>query len=307
MRYEERNGLRILIADFGCLIHNIKTDMYAEKFYLGIHATLDNFEEVEDENIDKKLIIKMKELDKKSKTQDEKLKNKFDELDKKEVEREKKEKERDKKEEEREKKEKERNEKAKEKLKELDDKGKAHDEKINKLDNGEREIDKELKARIDSFEKKEKLLNKIGKIVASQVTDDDVAVSIKEFYDEWEKDIEYKLNQYVLYSNVLYKVLSDHTSQADWKPIDTPSLYAKLLTDPTGEEILDWVRPDSTNAYMKGDKVNYNGKTYTSLIDHNVWSPDEYPTGWGEINGGMDVDGGKGGAVTNKPKPKPKK
>lgn len=268
MRYEERNGLRILIADFGCLIHNIKTDMYAEKFYLGIHATLDNFEEVEDENVDKKLIIKMKELDKKSKTQDEKIKNKFDELEGKEKER---------------------------------------DEKINKLNKGERDIDKELKMRMDDFDRKERLLNKIGKIVANQVTDDKVAVSIKEFYDEWKKDIEYKLNQYVLYSNVLYKVLSDHTSQADWKPSDTPSLYAKLLTDPTGEEILDWARPDSTNAYMKGDRVNYNGKTYTSLIDNNVWSPDEYPAGWGEINGGMDVDGGKGGTATNKDKPNKKK
>lgn len=34
------------------------------------------------------------------------------------------------------------------------------------------------------------------------------------------------------------------------------------------------------NAYMSGDIVNYNGKTYKSLIDNNVWSPDTYPNGW---------------------------
>ena len=31
---------------------------------------------------------------------------------------------------------------------------------------------------------------------------------------------------------------------------------------------------------MKGATVVYNGKTYKSLIDNNVWSPDTYPNGW---------------------------
>lgn len=34
------------------------------------------------------------------------------------------------------------------------------------------------------------------------------------------------------------------------------------------------------DAYMKGATVVYNGKTYKSLIDNNVWSPDTYPNGW---------------------------
>ncbi len=34
------------------------------------------------------------------------------------------------------------------------------------------------------------------------------------------------------------------------------------------------------NAYMKGATVVYNGNTYKSLIDNNVWSPDTYPNGW---------------------------
>jgi hypothetical protein len=29
---------------------------------------------------------------------------------------------------------------------------------------------------------------------------------------------------------------------------------------------------------MKGDKVTYGGKTYTSIIDNNIWAPDVY--GW---------------------------
>jgi hypothetical protein len=34
------------------------------------------------------------------------------------------------------------------------------------------------------------------------------------------------------------------------------------------------------DAYMKGASVVYNGKTYKSIIDNNVWSPDTYPNGW---------------------------
>lgn len=34
---------------------------------------------------------------------------------------------------------------------------------------------------------------------------------------------------------------------------------------------------------MKGDKVHYpdaDSFVYTSTMDGNVWSPDEYPAGW---------------------------
>jgi hypothetical protein len=53
-----------------------------------------------------------------------------------------------------------------------------------------------------------------------------------------------------------------------------------VLIDPTGETIPDWVQPDSTNAYMIGDKVKYEGVIYVSLIDNNIWSPVAYPAGW---------------------------
>ena len=71
---------------------------------------------------------------------------------------------------------------------------------------------------------------------------------------------------------ILYTVLQAHTSQPGWKPADAPSLFAKvLIPDPT--MIPEWEQPDSTNPYMKGDKVTHNGKTWVSLIDNNVWEP----------------------------------
>ena len=82
---------------------------------------------------------------------------------------------------------------------------------------------------------------------------------------------------------MLYKVLQAHTVQESWTPTDAHSLFAKVLTDPTGETILDWEQPDSTNPYMIGDKVMFEGKVYQSVIDNNVWSPASYPQGWKEV------------------------
>ena len=71
MKLVERNGLRILISDFGYLIHNKENDIYAEKFYLGINSNINNFEEVAGSNIDEKLITKIAEIDKENLIQNE--------------------------------------------------------------------------------------------------------------------------------------------------------------------------------------------------------------------------------------------
>ena len=55
-------------------------------------------------------------------------------------------------------------------------------------------------------------------------------------------------------------------------PDTASSLYAKVLTDPTGK-VLPWEQPNSTNPYKKGDRVTHKGKTWESLVDSNVWEP----------------------------------
>ena len=130
------------------------------------------------------------------------------------------------------------------------------------------------------LEEKEQSLTKVAKIVANQVTDDIVALEIQEFYDEWQTGITYAVGQYVRYEEVLYKVLTAHTSQEGWSPNQAPSLFAKVLIDPAGA-VLNWEQPDSTNPYMTGDKVSHNGKTWVSNVDNNVWEPGVY--GWEPI------------------------
>ena len=117
--------------------------------------------------------------------------------------------------------------------------------------------------------------------LADNLTDEQ-AVQVPLIFEAWQVGVDYKVGKKLVYEEVLYKVLQDHTSQETWTPKDSPSLFARVLVD-DGGAVLDWVQPDSTNPYMKGDRVKYDGKIYESLIDNNIWSPTDYPAGWVEI------------------------
>ena len=117
---------------------------------------------------------------------------------------------------------------------------------------------------------------------AALFLDDEDAIEAKELYPFWSGDgVSYQKDDKVRYEDILYKVLQPHTSQAGWTPVAAPSLFAKVLI-PSPDVIPDWEQPDSTNPYMKGDRVRFEGKVYESLIDNNVWAPNVY--GWKEIS-----------------------
>lgn len=109
---------------------------------------------------------------------------------------------------------------------------------------------------------------------------DEAALTGKDLYPLWNETAIYKKDQRVRFNNVLYKCLQAHTAQSTWTPKDAPSLWAKVL-NPSPTEIPDWVQPESTNPYMKNDKVKHNGKTWVSTVDNNVWEPGVY--GWTEV------------------------
>lgn len=98
-------------------------------------------------------------------------------------------------------------------------------------------------------------------------------------YPSWDVEVSYKTGDRILYEDVLYKVLQDHTSQESWTPTNAPSLFAQVLI-PDEDAIPEWTQPDSTNPYMTGDKVTYDGKVWISTVDNNVWCPGVY--GWEE-------------------------
>ena len=107
---------------------------------------------------------------------------------------------------------------------------------------------------------------------AGAMLTDEQALQVTTLYPLWDATKTYAVGDRVRYAGNLYRCLQPHTAQETWNPADAPSLWAKVLTDPSGA-ILPWEQPGSTNPYMMGDKVTHIGKTWESLVDNNVWEP----------------------------------
>jgi chitodextrinase len=112
---------------------------------------------------------------------------------------------------------------------------------------------------------------------ASESLEDADALEAVQLFPLWARDGMYAEGNRVRYNGVLYRCITAHNAQETWNPADAPSLWAKVLI-PNPDVISEWEQPDSTNPYMKGDKVTHNGKTWVSDIDNNVWEPGVY--GW---------------------------
>lgn len=129
------------------------------------------------------------------------------------------------------------------------------------------------------------LATKLRRLIekAAQSLDDADAIEGVELYPAWNGEgVAYTTGFRLRDEGILYSVLQDHTSQANWKPKDTPSLYARVLI-PDPVVIPEWVQPDSTNPYMTGDKVRHNDKVWISIMDYNVFEPGV--AGWEEVAG----------------------
>lgn len=116
---------------------------------------------------------------------------------------------------------------------------------------------------------------------AASLSDED-ALEAPNLFPSWNDEAaEYVKDMRVTYEGILYKCLQSHTSQTNWDPISSPSLWAKVLI-PDENTIPEWEQPDSTNPYMRGDKVTFQGQVYESTVDNNVWAPNIY--GWSLVN-----------------------
>lgn len=127
------------------------------------------------------------------------------------------------------------------------------------------------------------LAMKLRKLIEKAVEslEDEEALEAVTLYPNWSGEgVEYPKDKRIQYNGVLYRVLQTHISQKTWTPEAAPSLFAKVLI-PEPSVIPEWEQPGSTNPYMKGDKVSYNGKIWISDIDNNVWAPGVY--GWSEV------------------------
>lgn len=107
---------------------------------------------------------------------------------------------------------------------------------------------------------------------------DEEALEVATVYSPWEVGKAYKQDGLFTYGvnavgdPQLYRVTQAHTSQADWPPDLTTSLYKAIGLDDAGYPV--WSAPTGAHdAYNTGDIVNYDGVLYVSLIDGNTTIP----------------------------------
>lgn len=92
--------------------------------------------------------------------------------------------------------------------------------------------------------------------------------------------------------NDSYAPLADRVKAIEeWETIveeRLSKLESGSSTDPSeleepADEWPEYVQPTGAHdAYHVGDKITYNGKHYTCVLDGCVWTPDTYPQGWQE-------------------------
>ena len=132
-------------------------------------------------------------------------------------------------------------------------------------------------------------MRKVLQMFANSLPDEQ-AMEVATIYDPWKVGKAYAVGEFFTYGvngvgdPQLYKVAQDHTSQENWTPDANPALYVAIGLDEEGYPV--WSQPTGAHdAYNTGDIVDYNGTLYKSLIDGNVYSPEQYPAGWEVLEG----------------------
>lgn len=113
--------------------------------------------------------------------------------------------------------------------------------------------------------------------------DDVTAGEHAELFSPWAPDVRYEAGNLRKYESQLYRCVQAHTSQSDWTPDVSASLWVRAA-DPA-EEWPAWAPPvGAHDAYNRGDKVSHDEKRWTSDLDGNVWEPGVH--GWTERQAG---------------------
>lgn len=142
------------------------------------------------------------------------------------------------------------------------------------------QVGKSLEERVDAVEES---ANATGiafvTLAEAEMIDGTTAGEHASLFEEWSYPIAYTVGQIRRYNDALYKCVQAHTSQEDWTPDVSVSLWTNIA-DPA-EEWPEWSQPiGAHDAYQNGDKVSHNDKHWISDIDNNVYEPGVY--GWTE-------------------------
>ena len=116
---------------------------------------------------------------------------------------------------------------------------------------------------------------------SAEALTDAQALSVAEVFPLWTAGWTGSQGAIVRDGEHLYRSLHDVTNTAqNTRPSDTPAMWT-MVGDPQ-EEFPAWIPPTGAhNAYIKGDKVSYQGNEWVSQVAGNVWEPGVY--GWNMV------------------------
>lgn len=116
-----------------------------------------------------------------------------------------------------------------------------------------------------------KALMKVAVQSARKVTDDQEALEIKCLYKQFTRQIGnvLKVGEYIQYGGKLYRVLQEHTCQAEWTPDISASLY--VVIDKQHKGTIDDPIPAQTNMeYFNGKYYIENDILYLCIRDSGI-------------------------------------
>ena len=94
-------------------------------------------------------------------------------------------------------------------------------------------------------------------------------------FDNWQANTGYTRGQIRLDEGVLYKCSAAHGAErAQTPPSQSPKLWRRVA-DPSDEWPEWFPYSGAADAWVKGSKCSHKGKHYESLVDFNVWPPDD--------------------------------
>lgn len=101
----------------------------------------------------------------------------------------------------------------------------------------------------------------------------------------YEGNMELYKDKYYIQNDVLYICTRDSGIALTHVLSDLVGTYVKLVNQQTDTETQDdyteFKQPTGAHdAYKKGDRITFQNKRYESVIDDNVYSPENYPAGW---------------------------
>lgn len=124
-------------------------------------------------------------------------------------------------------------------------------------------------------------------VLAAEVVADDPAqivarlVWVRE-HPEWRVGISVTRGAVLLDAGNLWRVLQSHTTQADWRPAQTPALFARYYAP---SETPEWIQPTGAHdSWPLGAHVLHAGHEWESLIPDNVTEPGSDPRWWRQVD-----------------------